>query len=238
MKAGGVVAVASLGNAGFRITGRETGIIIDPFFDRMSRIPEDLLARTLGPGLKYEVIIITHDHWDHFDAGKTASLARSRSAVVAGPRTVTGRLEKLLPASSLVELEPQVPGAGQKCAGLSATVAGTRITAFRTFHSKAHNSYLVEMEGFRFFNDGDNEDTRPLDVEALGGLDAVMLCPWQGSGWVAFMEALRYKHWFLMHLDEDELDQQARGVFFEGLCDRVPGGLVCLRPGESRRIVG
>ena len=110
-----------------------------------------------------------------------------------------------------------------------------RITAFRTFHSPDHNSYLVEMPGCRFFHDGDNEDTRRIDVAALGRIDALFIGPWQGSGWVDFIETVKPTRWFLMHLTDEELDQQKAGTFLPDLCDHVPESdkLVTLGPGES-----
>ena len=107
------------------------------------------------------------------------------------------------------------------------------VTAFRTFHGRGHNSYLVEAAGLRFFHDGDNEDTTRIPVSALGRLDALLIGPWQGSGWVEFIEKLSPPRYFLMHLSEEELDEHAAGRFLPGICERVPKGLVVLRPGQS-----
>jgi hypothetical protein len=38
-----------------------------------------------------------------------------------------------------------------------------------------------------------------------------------------------------MHLTGEELDQHAAGRFLPDICDRVPPGLVVLRPGGSFR---
>ena len=230
------ITITALGNAGFRITGNDTGIIVDPFFDKLSRISRAMQDKWIGPRMASELIIVTHDHWDHFSAEETANLALAMGSVVVGPATVTRRLAGRVGAEYLCEMEPASPAPGAKCAGLAVETAGVAITAYRTFHSKSHNSYLVNMQGFRFFNDGDNEHTQCLDQAELGDLDAVMLCPWKGSGWVGFLDALKYRRWFLMHLDEAELDQQERGEFFNGLCDHVPANLVCLRTGESTEI--
>jgi len=107
------------------------------------------------------------------------------------------------------------------------------ITAFLTFHGQAHNSYLIELPGFRCFHDGDNEKTPRLDAAVLGKLDALMLGPWQGSGWVNCIERLAPQRYFLMHLTDEELAEHAQDRFLPDLCDHVPKGLVVLRPGET-----
>ena len=119
---------------------------------------------------------------------------------------------------------------------------GIRITAFRTYHSRGHNSCLLEIPGqnggkpLRLFDDGDNEDTRPLDLAAIGPIDVLLLGgPWQGSAWAEFVDRLRPGRWLLMHLTAEELDAHAAGRYLPDLCDRVPrpDGLVALRPSQA-----
>jgi hypothetical protein len=140
-------------------------------------------------------------------------------------------------AQRLAELEP--PRArGGPAAWVDREWPAARVRAFRTFHGSSHNSYLVDVEGFRFFHDGDNEDTRRLDRAALGRVDALMIGPWQGAGYVEFIEALAPRRWLLMHLSFEELDEYARGTFLTGTCgcDRVPPNGAALRPGEAVEI--
>ena len=137
------------------------------------------------------------------------------------------RLRGRLPDSALVLLEPDGPGAI-----LSVRMGGAEVTAIRTAHGAAHNSYLVELPGLRLFHDGDNEQTGLVDRTRLGGLDVLMLCPWQGSGWPEFVRALQPRHWLLIHLTADELEQHALGKFLPALCREVPMAAVGLRPGE------
>jgi hypothetical protein len=114
-------------------------------------------------------------------------------------------------------------------------LAKATVTAFRTYHGRGHNSYLVRAGGFAFFHDGDNEDTRPLDTAALAPVDALLLCPWQGSGWPEFVERLSPRRWFLIHMTQEEIAQHRAGRFLPDLCDRVPlpDRIVALAPGEA-----
>jgi L-ascorbate metabolism protein UlaG (beta-lactamase superfamily) len=180
-----------------------------------------------------DLILVTHAHWDHFDAGKVAEASRRTAALVIGPASVIRAIRTMTPDSMRLQLEPPLARGSSPAACESARVREISVTAFRTFHSRDHNSYLVELPGFRFFHDGDNELTQRIDARALGRLDALFIGPWQGSGWVGFIEALAPARWFLMHLTNEELDLHAQGRFLPDLCDHVPEGLVALRPGES-----
>ena len=224
--------ITSLGNAGFQLTRGQTCILIDPFFCGLPGVAASPCAGTHRMS-RIDLILITHDHWDHFNADDVTQAAGRTAAVVVGSQKVIRKLSGLVSADSLIEMEPAALGQREKSASLSTRTADMAVTAFRTYHGEGHNSYLVELPGLRFFHDGDNERTQCLDRSLLKNLDALMICPWQGSGWVEFIDTLKSRYWFLMHLTEDELDAHKRGEFFPDLCDHVPAGLVALRPGES-----
>lgn len=216
--------IKAIGNAGFCIEHHGVHVAIDPFVPA----PFRGLSCVWEKNAPVDLILITHAHWDHFQCEEVAARAEANRAVVIGPRNVTRELQGRLHPSAVVEMEPPQ-------AGGSATIErrGVTVTAFRTPHGRAHNSYLIEWPDLRLFHDGDNEDTRALDRERLKGLDAVMLCPWKGSDWVEFLDTIRPRRWFLMHLTEEEYAAQERGEFFTDRCERVPDGLVVLRPGQS-----
>lgn len=236
--------ITSTGNEGFHIAVASggAGVYIDAFWEGM--------ARWLGPGrggaaaeLPADLILVTHAHWDHFSPSAVAAAAQRSGAIVAGPAAAAAELRRLLPKERIVTLEPPEPQRGAPAAPVAAAelkLPKLHVTAFRTSHGRGHNSYLVDMGGFRLFHDGDNEDTRPLDVGLLAPVDALLLCPWKGSGWVEFIERLAPRKWFLMHLSEDEIDEHLAGRFLPELCDHVPlpDRIVALRPGESYTFEG
>lgn len=221
-----------IGNEGFRIESGNTVIFIDAFYH-----PIPGVAGAPSPQAQQAdqatLILVTHAHWDHFDSGAVAAAARRTGSQVAGPRGVIAALRGRLPDSALVEMEPAPRAGSSKIPFIKREFATASITAFRTFHGGEHNSYLIELPAFRCFHDGDNEKTRRLDAEVLGKLDALLIGPWQGSGWVNCIERLAPKKYFLMHLTEEELDQHAQNRFLPDLCDHVPEGLVVLRPGAT-----
>lgn len=225
--------VTLISNEGFLIETGPTRILIDAFYGAIPGMASAAALDAASFG-KVDLILVTHDHWDHFSAREVADAANRTGASVVGPASVIGHLRGKVPAEALVKLEPPTARKGVAMSEKAELPAAT-VTAFRTFHGLGHNSYLVEAPGFRFFHDGDNEDTRRLDAAALGRLDALFIATWQGSGWVEFIEQLAPTRWFLMHMSEEELDAHLAGEYLPELCDHVPlpDRLVALRPGQS-----
>ena len=224
-------AITSLGNAGVQVTHGGHTFLIDAFyrgFVGVAASPWEGVKRIA----KADAILVTHDHWDHFNPDAVAEASQRMGAVVIGPAPVISKLKGCLPVSSLLELEPAGRDRTGRYTGLRVETAGLVVTAFRTLHSKAHNSYLVELPGLRVFHDGDNEHTEHFDVSALVNLDALMLCPWRGSGWADFIGKIRPRNWFLIHMTAAELDEHESGTFFADLCEKEPMASIALRPGD------
>ena len=229
-----MATITSTGNAGVHVAAPGASIFVDAFWDAVPRvfgghapIPADHLPADL--------ILVTHAHWDHFSAERVAEAAARTGAKVVGSADVVARLAGHVPDGALVELEPRESAAGGRAEPVEVTLGAATVAAFRTRHSRGHNSYLVRAGGFSFFHDGDSEDTRPLDVARIAPVDALFLCPWQGSDWASFVERLAPRKWFIVHLAADEIAEQRAGRFLPGLCDRVPlsDRTVALGPGES-----
>jgi L-ascorbate metabolism protein UlaG (beta-lactamase superfamily) len=226
--AASALRLTALGNAGFLVDAGTKAVFLDPFI-QASPDAQRLGEASVGEGSS---ILITHDHWDHLNV-RAVTEAAGRGATILGPEPAIRALSRQVPKHALVQLEPDDIGA---CA--VADIPGGRVTAFRSRHGQAHNSYLLELGGFRVFDDGDNEHTECLGRSALQDLDALILCPWQGSGWVDFIAGTRPRHWFLMHMTEEEFRAHDGGKFLPDLCDHVPMEAVALRPGESFDIAG
>jgi L-ascorbate metabolism protein UlaG (beta-lactamase superfamily) len=226
--------ITLIGNEGFRITTPSATTFIDAFYGAIPGLASAPAAKARHVR-KADIVLVTHNHWDHFNAEEVAEFARRTGATVVGPGAVTQALEGAVPSEALVKLEPTRAARDAMAASQKVVLPGATITAFRTFHAMGHNSYLVETPTFRFFHDGDNEDTHRINAAALGRLDALLIGPWQGSGWVEFVEKLDPVRWFLMHLAEEEIAQHEAGTFLPNLCDHtpLPDRLVVLRPGQS-----
>jgi len=228
------VIVTATGNAGIHVAAPGASVLIDALWEP---VPQFLGGDRPSPTqhLPADLILVTHAHWDHFSPGRVADAAARTGASVVGSADVARRLGGRVPDASMIVLDPPETPRGGPAASARAELPGATVTAFRTRHDRSHNSYLVQTGAFRFFHDGDNEDTRPLDAGVLGPLDALFLCPWQGSGWPEFVERVAPRRWFLIHLSDEELAEHAAGKFLPGLCDRavLPERAAALGPGES-----
>jgi L-ascorbate metabolism protein UlaG (beta-lactamase superfamily) len=225
--------IEAIGNEGFEIAAGGQRVFIDAFYSPalwVGSAPCHGAAQVQTADL----ILVTHAHFDHFDRDAVGELAQRTGAVVAGPASVVKALRKRLPAHALLELEPPEAPCHAPARSVQADLPNIRLRAWRTFHSRDHNSYRVDLAGFSFFHDGDNENTHRLDTTDIGSVDALFIATWLGSGWANFVERLNPARWFLMHMTAEELDQQERGRYLPDLCDHVPlpDRLVTLRPGQ------
>lgn len=222
--------ITSTGNAGVFLENDGGSIYIDSFFRGIPGVGG-------GPHLRgaearqADLILVTHSHYDHLHPEETRDAALASGATVAGPASAIELLTHLLPAERLVTLES--PERKKPPTSAMANIGGISITSFRTYHGRGHNSYLIEMGGVRIYHDADNERTQPLDLRVIGRVDALLLCPWAGSGAGAFVEALDPVRWFLIHMTDEEIDQHLAGGFLPALISPVPPGVIALRGGES-----
>jgi len=131
-----------LGHDSFRLDGSST-VYIDPW--------------KLGAGApRADLILVTHDHFDHFSPDDIARLSTPRTTLI-GPASVTAQVDGV----AAVTLS----------AGGTVTVGGVTVTAvaaynldkFRqpgeVFHPRADGGlgYIVELDGRRIYHAGDTD---------------------------------------------------------------------------------
>jgi L-ascorbate metabolism protein UlaG (beta-lactamase superfamily) len=162
-----------LGHDSFRIVGSKT-IYIDPW----------KLSRGAPPA---DLILVTHEHSDHFDKGDIAS--------ISGPHTVV-----VAPA----EVTSQLPGAQTRtiAPGESLEVAGVTVRAVpaynlnkyadaatgRLFHPKEDGKvgYVLEVDGRTIYHSGDTDN-----IPEMSEIDVdVALLPVSGTYVMTVDEAL------------------------------------------------
>ena len=134
-------------------TDEEKVIYTDPFKMEENPVPADL-------------ILISHDHYDHADMNSIKSIYSGKTRVVC-PKTCAGKLKKFNPIGLAL--------------GESTSIDEIGITAVpaynpdKQFHPEGNrwNGYILEIAGKRLYHAGDT-DVIP-EMETLGPIDVAFL---------------------------------------------------------------
>ncbi|HUS35020.1 MAG TPA: MBL fold metallo-hydrolase, partial [Verrucomicrobiae bacterium] len=115
---------------------------------------------------KADIILIGHEHTDHFDAPTITSVKTATGKIVT-TQTVYNSLSTTLRASTTVLAN-----------GQSTTISGVEILAVPAYNSNhpqgTGNGYVVTLGGKRIYMSGDTGDIP--ETRALQNIDAAFLC--------------------------------------------------------------
>lgn len=126
------VEITYLKHAGFKVKGSKI-LYIDPY-----EVPEGME--------KADIILVTHDHFDHMDIKSIKRLSKADTTVV----TPKGCIIEGFEACSLAEGEErEVKGVKIK------TVPAYNVK--KPFHKKGGVGYIVEMDGVKIYHAGDTD---------------------------------------------------------------------------------
>lgn len=123
-----------LGHAGFYVQGSKA-VYFDPW--------------EVSGGPKADLVLISHEHYDHCSPGDVAKISKPGTIVVTEPdaaRKLSGKIEVLRPGQSL-------------------ETGGVKITAVpsyntdKQFHPKSNNwlGFIVELDGVKIYHAGDSD---------------------------------------------------------------------------------
>jgi len=162
-----------LGHDSFRITGSVT-VYIDPWQLKKGAPPADL-------------ILVTHEHSDHFNKSDIASLSTPQTVVV-GPAEVTDKLKgaqarTIAPGQSL-----EVDGVKVRAVPAYNLNKYADVKAHVFFHPKADGKvgYVVELDGRTIYHTGDTDN-----IPEMSEIDVdVALVPVSGTYVMTVDEAL------------------------------------------------
>jgi L-ascorbate metabolism protein UlaG (beta-lactamase superfamily) len=163
-------SISWLGHAGFRLRVGGKTVYIDPY-------------RTDG-GPEADLILITHDHFDHFSPDDLRLITGENTHLV-GPATVT---EQLKGAATAI-----APGERAEIIGLEITA----VAAYNTnkldsddkpFHPREAGwlGYVIEARGRKIYHSGDTDVIPEMDQAA--GVDVALL-PVSGTYVMTALEA-------------------------------------------------
>ena len=149
-KTGKTVTIHPIKHASMGITFDQLEIQIDPVIKATP--PET--DYTKMP--KADLIIITHEHYDHLDADAVADLSKSTTIIVTNQSSaeILGKGEVMANGDSLT------PVAGVT---LHAVPAYNTTPGHLQFHPKGRdNGFIMELDGLRLYIAGDTEDIEEM----------------------------------------------------------------------------
>ncbi len=186
----GEISVIWFGHASFMITDGEKKIYIDPYV-----LPSETAMA--------DIVLITHEHFDHFDAGKIKKLSNDDTKIV-GPHGVAGKLGF---------------GIGTKADQQNAfdhvkikSVEAYNVNKFHSpgnpFHPRGLGvGYVVEINNINIYHAGDTDNIK--EMSSLENIDIALL-PIGGTYTMTVSEAAEaataFKPRFLipMHYNSDK----------------------------------
>ena len=159
-KEGKAVTITAIKHASLRIQYDGLEIQVDPV---AKYAPETDYSKFP----KADVILVTHEHFDHFDRDAIATLKKDGAEIVANPA-----VQKMLGSgTALANGESRVLAKGIK---LDAVPAYNTTPGHTQFHPKGRdNGYVLTIDGLRIYIAGDTEDIP--EMASLKDIDVAFL---------------------------------------------------------------
>ena len=258
------IEIAYIANEGFLIRSGGKALLVDALFRDATidycDVPSQELLESMvaSEGLfrDIDLVLVTHAHRDHFDAGSVAGhLMANPRAVLICPRQAADSLKESCSdydeiAGRILSMELGIDESA------SIDVSGIHLRVFRMKHSpymvvdeatgeryNRHEEvenlvYLVDLGGRRFLHVGDatlkvNRDLLESLRLEKEGIDVAILEFFDRSSETAqiLSEHIKPRHIIFMHLPRD---RELRGRIRAALEQDVPGAVMFEEPMESR----
>jgi len=143
-KGGKEVVITAIKHASLRIQYDGLEIQVDP-------VAEYAPATDYSKFPKADVILVTHEHFDHFDRDAIAALRKDGTEIVANPV-----VQKMLGSGTVMTNSESRVVSGIK---LDAVPAYNITPGHTQFHPKGRdNGYVLMIDGLRIYIAGDTED--------------------------------------------------------------------------------
>ncbi|MCP5112912.1 MAG: MBL fold metallo-hydrolase [bacterium] len=254
------VQVTYIANAGFLIEAGESKVLVDALFNDQSiqyaHVPSDetleKMAAAEPPFDNVDLILVTHRHRDHFEAGLVADfLASSPETILVAPPQAVESLEDVEGLGARVRsIHPDLHGFE------TVTEAGIQVKAYRLNHSAYMETdpvtgeerdrhegvqnlvYVVELAGRRILHTGDAVFSQSLemfenDLFHKVDLDLVFVefFDWSEETARVFKDWMTPDHIVFMHLPREQNQINAIEARLQA---RFPQAVLFLEPMEVR----
>jgi len=241
------LALTYVANMGVQVSSGDYKVMIDCLFDQPNpyyRTPThetlDSILKGRAPFDNVDLLLVTHNHSDHFDAALAVRYLEVRpEPVLMAPSDAVEMMRKA--AEDWSRIEPRIIPIDLKAGEIvRREVAGIPLTIFRTLHLGDHEPmnlmYLTELNGWRVFHVGDwggkpedflkfGFETVPVDLAVIGYIWPLSPNP----SYPRFLqEVLKPGHIALAHLDIKEESVAASKIakvrqYYEDIFVLLPG---------------
>jgi len=187
------LALTYVANSGVLVGAGDAKVLIDALFDKPNpeyRAPAsevlDKMMKGAAPFDGVDLVLVTHNHPDHFNAALAVRYLQTRpEPVLLAPSDAVEAMRKA--AADWTKLGRRVVALDIKVGEQTKRdIAGIPVTAFRTLHSGDRESpmnlmFLFELGGRRVFHEGDsNGNPRSIKVSDRAPLRSTW--PWSITG--------------------------------------------------------
>jgi L-ascorbate metabolism protein UlaG (beta-lactamase superfamily) len=173
------LVLTHVANSGVLVTSGELKVLVDGLFDKPNpeyRAPAseilDQIMKGTAPFDGVDLVLVTHNHPDHFDAALAVRFLEARpEPILLAPADAVAEMRKTAAdwtkiESRIVSLDIKVGEKEQK------DLKRLPITVFRTLHSGDRESpmnlmYLFEIDGWSVFHEGDSNG-KPEIYQSFG----------------------------------------------------------------------
>lgn len=219
-----------IGHSTFEILLSEKRILIDPFFGKSIRGRPRTIPCSESPDTitKADIVLITHEHPDHFDKDAVTEIVGKTNAMVVAPKTVLAGLG--VPDNLKVDV----------MVGDRFGLLGIDIEVMQALHPQSAYpvGYILEAGGKRIYHAGDTYEFSKM----VGMKPDWAMLPIGGSFTMDPLSAIKAckemkpKHVIPMHYNTYDSIKQSVTDFVGAIGSTDATKPVVMRPGESIQI--
>ncbi len=149
------VNIQWLGHASFKIKAGDKDVYIDPY--------------VLKDAEKADLVLVTHDHYDHCDAGKIEKISKEDTIIIT-TKQCADKLSGCKASTETMEQNEEKTIDGIKIKTIPSYNIG------KDFHPKGRGiGFIIEIDGKKIYHAGDTDKIPEMNSLAAVGIDVALL---------------------------------------------------------------